>query len=172
MYFPPLSVKSSELQTIKTELTQIKSNIDALLGRLEQIAEEQKANPGQLPRVLAQISEQGHRAEHGEDDARGREGTVASDPTWTHLAEALVLPRCSLGRCPRLTFVLPSSSLSLKMAKRRARVAVAAAVVVAAAAAVLVAAAGHRPPQKTQLLRQARPREKHRLETMAMRRGC
>ena len=77
-----------------------------------------------------------------------------------------------LGRCPRLTFVLPSSSLSLKMAKRRARVAVAAAVVVAAAAAVLVAAAGHRPPQKTQLLRQARPREKHRLETMAMRRGC
>ena len=45
LYFPPLSVKSSELQTIKTELTQIKSNIDALLGRLEQIAEEQKANP-------------------------------------------------------------------------------------------------------------------------------
>lgn len=42
---PPLPVKSSELQTIKTELTQIKSNIDALLGRLEQIAEEQKANP-------------------------------------------------------------------------------------------------------------------------------
>ncbi|KAK7808944.1 hypothetical protein U0070_010091 [Myodes glareolus] len=39
------ALKSSELQTIKTELTQIKSNIDALLGRLEQIAEEQKANP-------------------------------------------------------------------------------------------------------------------------------
>ncbi|XP_064331822.1 RNA-binding protein Raly isoform X1 [Camelus dromedarius] len=38
-------IKSSELQTIKTELTQIKSNIDALLGRLEQIAEEQKTNP-------------------------------------------------------------------------------------------------------------------------------
>ncbi|OBS74539.1 hypothetical protein A6R68_14916 [Neotoma lepida] len=42
---PLVRLKSSELQTIKTELTQIKSNIDALLGRLEQIAEEQKANP-------------------------------------------------------------------------------------------------------------------------------
>lgn len=40
-----IKLKSSELQAIKTELTQIKSNIDALLGRLEQIAEEQRANP-------------------------------------------------------------------------------------------------------------------------------
>ncbi|XP_023572356.1 RNA-binding protein Raly-like isoform X2 [Octodon degus] len=40
-----IKLKSSELQIIKTELTQIKSNIDALLGRLDQIAEEQKANP-------------------------------------------------------------------------------------------------------------------------------
>ncbi|NXU94913.1 RALY protein, partial [Xiphorhynchus elegans] len=55
-----LKLKSSELQTIKTELTQIKSNIDALLGRLEQIAEEQKLSAGQWavgmpqgqPRVL------------------------------------------------------------------------------------------------------------------------
>ncbi|NWV76477.1 RALY protein, partial [Dasyornis broadbenti] len=41
-----IKLKSSELQTIKTELTQIKSNIDALLGRLEQIAEEQKLSAG------------------------------------------------------------------------------------------------------------------------------
>ncbi|XP_058535745.1 RNA-binding protein Raly isoform X2 [Ochotona princeps] len=39
-----IKLKSSELQTIKAELTQIKSTIDALLGRLEQIAQEQKAN--------------------------------------------------------------------------------------------------------------------------------
>jgi len=45
---PSSPVKCSELQTIKTELTQIKSNIDALLGRLEQIAEEQKLSAGQL----------------------------------------------------------------------------------------------------------------------------
>ncbi|NWS75577.1 RALY protein, partial [Crotophaga sulcirostris] len=43
-----LKLKCSELQTIKTELTQIKSNIDALLGRLEQITEEQKLSAGQL----------------------------------------------------------------------------------------------------------------------------
>ncbi|KAL1788246.1 RNA-binding protein Raly isoform X2 [Sigmodon hispidus] len=40
-----IKLKSSELQTIKKELTHFKSNIDALLGCLEKIAEKQKANP-------------------------------------------------------------------------------------------------------------------------------
>lgn len=84
-----LPVKSSELQTIKTELTQIKSNIDALLGRLEQIAEEQKANPGQLPWVLAQLGDQGHRAECGEVSTQGREGL------WPPTPHGSTMPRPS-----------------------------------------------------------------------------
>lgn len=52
------------------------------------------------------------------------------------------------------------------MARRRVTVAA------AVAAAIVLAAAGHQPHKRTQLLRQARPKEKHRLEMMAMRRGC
>ena len=64
------------------------------------------------------------------------------------------------------------------MARRRvmevapaAAAVVVAAVAVAVVVAVAVAAAGHQPPKRTQLLRQACPREKHGPETTAMRRG-
>ncbi|KAM9260208.1 LOW QUALITY PROTEIN: RNA-binding protein Raly [Cariama cristata] len=56
-FFSFLQVKCSELQTIKTELTQIKSNIDALLGRLEQIAEEQKLSAEVRKKVDSSKSE-------------------------------------------------------------------------------------------------------------------
>ncbi|XP_070707507.1 RNA-binding protein Raly [Pempheris klunzingeri] len=45
------SVKGTELQAIKTELTQIKSNIEALLGRLEQITEDTHITATELRRA-------------------------------------------------------------------------------------------------------------------------
>nr|XP_033818556.1 RNA-binding protein Raly isoform X2 [Geotrypetes seraphini] len=57
-----LRLKTNELQAIKMELTQIKSNIDALLGRLEQITQEQK------PSTEVRRKTDGNKSEVSQDE--------------------------------------------------------------------------------------------------------
>ncbi|KAM4741122.1 RNA-binding protein Raly [Anableps anableps] len=52
------TVKGTELQAIKSELTQIKTNIEALLGRLEQITEETRITATDLIRAGERQSEE------------------------------------------------------------------------------------------------------------------
>ncbi|XP_054700983.1 RNA-binding protein Raly isoform X2 [Grus americana] len=69
-----VQLKCSELQTIKTELTQIKSNIDALLGRLEQIAEEQKLSADVRKKV------DGNKSEVSQEDTASEAEVNTEEP--------------------------------------------------------------------------------------------
>ncbi|KAM4623159.1 RNA-binding protein Raly isoform 2-T2 [Discoglossus pictus] len=70
-----LKLRSNEIQTIKSELTQIKTNIDALLGRLEQITDEQKPCAAIASRKKSDCS----RSEFSQDDSTSEAGDTNTD---------------------------------------------------------------------------------------------
>ncbi|XP_063816292.1 RNA-binding protein Raly isoform X1 [Pseudophryne corroboree] len=86
-----LRLRSNEIQTIKSELTQIKTNIDALLGRLEQITDEQKPCTAIAARKKSDCS----RSEFSQDDSTSEAGDTIPDEPLNGDEEELVQDDCT-----------------------------------------------------------------------------
>ncbi|XP_077315279.1 RNA-binding protein Raly isoform X3 [Lithobates pipiens] len=77
-----LRLRSNEIQTIKSELTQIKTNIDALLGRLEQITDEQKSCADVFllpPAITSRKKSDCSRSEFSQDESTSEAGDTVTD---------------------------------------------------------------------------------------------